>query len=367
MDRFGQRETSPVSMSEIRFEGVAKRFGSNEVVSGLDLLIREGELMMLVGPSGCAKSTTLRMIAGLESVSAGNLFIGGECANRLGPGERNIAMVFQSYALFPNMTVRGNLSFGMKTRGEKRDHISSEVDRVAAMLGLGDLLDRKPRQLSGGQAQRVALGRAMIRKPRVFLFDEPLSNLDADLRVQMRLEISRLQRELGTTTVYVTHDQVEAMTLGDRVAVMNAGRIMQVGIPLELYNNPANRFVAGFIGSPRMNLIELAADAAGRLVPEGIGKAAGEGCVLGVRPERVKVDSLPQDGKGLALRGLLLHMEALGHETLLQIAVESPPARIVARCPGDAALSFSQGDTLSLHVEPRHMLFFDRRSGERIE
>ena len=353
-------------MSEIRFEGVCKRFGSNEVVSGLDLVIREGELMVLVGPSGCAKSTTLRMIAGLESVSAGDLFIGGERANRLGPGERNIAMVFQSYALFPNMTVRGNLSFGMKTRGEKRAHIEREVERVAAMLGLDDLLDRKPRQLSGGQAQRVALGRAMIRKPRVFLFDEPLSNLDADLRVQMRLEISRLQRELGTTTVYVTHDQVEAMTLGDRVAVMNAGRIMQVGTPLELYNDPRNRFVAGFIGSPRMNLIELDAGIADRFAPEGAGEAVREGCVLGVRPERVRVNEARPDAGELALRGRLLHMEALGHETLLQIAVESPPARLVARCAGDAALSLSQGDMLSLHVEPRHMLFFERRSGERL-
>ena len=353
-------------MSEIRFEGVAKRFGSNEVVSGLDLVIREGELMVLVGPSGCAKSTTLRMIAGLERVSAGDLFIGGERANRLAPGERNIAMVFQSYALFPNMTVRGNLSFGMKTRGEKREHIESEVGRVAGMLGLGDLLDRKPKQLSGGQAQRVALGRAMIRKPRVFLFDEPLSNLDADLRVQMRLEISRLQRELGTTTVYVTHDQVEAMTLGDRVAVMNAGRIMQVGTPLELYNDPRNRFVAGFIGSPRMNFLDLDPGAAGRFVPEAGGEAAREGCVLGVRPERVKVNEARRGAEALALRGRLVHMEALGHETLLQIAVESPPARLVARCAGDAALALAPGDDLSLHVEARHMLFFDRRSGERI-
>ena len=353
-------------MSEIRFEGVCKRFGTNEVVSGLDLVIREGELMVLVGPSGCAKSTTLRMIAGLERVSAGDLFIGGERANRLGPGERNVAMVFQSYALFPNMTVRGNLSFGMQTRGEKKGHIEREVDRVAGTLGLGDLLDRRPKQLSGGQAQRVALGRAMIRRPRVFLFDEPLSNLDADLRVQMRQEISRLQRELGTTTVYVTHDQVEAMTLGDRVAVMNAGRIMQVGTPLELYHDPRNRFVAGFIGSPRMNLIEMDAGTADRLVPDAGREAVREGCVLGVRPERVKVNEARQNAEGLALPGRLLHMEALGHETLLQIAVESPPARLVARCTGDAALAFSPGTALSLHVELRHMLFFDRRSGERI-
>lgn len=353
-------------MSEIRFQGVCKRFGSTEVVSDLDLVIQEGELMVLVGPSGCAKSTTLRMIAGLESVSAGDLFIGGERANRLAPGERNIAMVFQSYALFPNMTVRGNLSFGMKTRGEKKGHVEREVDRVAEMLGLGDLLDRKPRQLSGGQAQRVALGRAMIRKPRVFLFDEPLSNLDADLRVQMRQEISRLQHELGTTTVYVTHDQVEAMTLGDRVAVMNTGRIMQVGTPLELYNDPRNRFVAGFIGSPRMNLIELDAAAAGRFVPEAGGEATREGCVLGVRPERVKVGEGPQSAGGFSPKGRLLHMEALGHETLLQIAIDSPPSRLVARCAGDAALSLSQGDALSLHVETRHMLFFDRQSGERL-
>ena len=353
-------------MSEIRFEGVAKRFGAHEVVSGLDLVIREGELMVLVGPSGCAKSTTLRMIAGLESVSAGDLFIGGERANRLAPGERNVAMVFQSYALFPNMTVRGNLSFGMQTRGEKRARIEREVARVADTLGLGDLLDRKPRQLSGGQAQRVALGRAMIRRPRVFLFDEPLSNLDADLRVQMRLEISRLQRELGTTTVYVTHDQVEAMTLGDRVAVMNAGAIMQVGTPLELYHEPRNRFVAGFIGSPRMNLIELDAGTAGRFLPEALRARAGEGCVLGVRPERVRVNEARQDSRAAALRGRLRHLEALGHETLLQVALDDPPARLVARCSGDAALALSPGEALSLHIESRHLLFFDRRSGERL-
>ena len=353
-------------MSEIRFEGVTKRFGANEVVSGLDLVIREGELMVLVGPSGCAKSTMLRMIAGLESVSAGDLFIGGERANRLTPGERNIAMVFQSYALFPNMTVRGNLSFGMKTRGEEKAHIEREVTRVAAMLGLGDLLDRRPKQLSGGQAQRVALGRAMIRKPRVFLFDEPLSNLDADLRVQMRLEISRLQRELGTTTVYVTHDQVEAMTLGDRVAVMNAGKIMQVGAPLELYNDPRHRFVAGFIGSPRMNLIELDAGAARPLLPEAHRGRAGEGCVLGVRPERVAVNAARPDPQGLTIQGHLLHVEALGHETLLLAAADTPPARLAVRCGGDAAGTLAPGASLSLHIPARYMLFFDRQSGERI-
>ena len=222
-------------MSEIRFMDVSKSYpGSVEVIRNLNLEVEEGEFMVLVGPSGCAKSTTLRMIAGLEDVTQGDLLIGGKRANDLTPGERNISMVFQSYALFPNMTVRENLAFGLQIRKTAGHRVSSEVNRVADMLGLHELLDRKPKQLSGGQAQRVALGRAMIRQPSAFLFDEPLSNLDAELRVQMRSEITQMQRQLGTTTVYVTHDQVEAMTMGDRIAVMDKGQVQQVGPPIEL-------------------------------------------------------------------------------------------------------------------------------------
>ena len=225
-------------MSEIRFMDVSKSYpGSVEVIRNLNLEVEEGEFMVLVGPSGCAKSTTLRMIAGLEDVTQGDLLIGGKRANDLTPGERNISMVFQSYALFPNMTVRENLAFGLQIRKTVGHRVSSEVNRVADMLGLHELLDRKPKQLSGGQAQRVALGRAMIRQPSAFLFDEPLSNLDAELRVQMRSEITQMQRQLGTTTVYVTHDQVEAMTMGDRIAVMDKGQVQQVGLPIELYEN----------------------------------------------------------------------------------------------------------------------------------
>ena len=242
-------------MSQIRFIDVSKSYlGSVKVIRNLNLEVEEGEFMVLVGPSGCAKSTTLRMIAGLEDVTQGDLLIGGKRANDLTPGERNISMVFQSNALFPNMNVRENLSFGLQIRKIASHRVSSEVSRVADMLGLHDLLDRKPKQLSGGQAQRVALGRAMIRQPSAFLFDEPLSNLDAELRVQMRSEITQMQRQLGTTTVYVTHDQVEAMTMGDRIAVMDKGQVQQVGPPIKLYEKPANLFVAGFIGNHPMNL-----------------------------------------------------------------------------------------------------------------
>ncbi|MFA3920828.1 ABC transporter ATP-binding protein [Ruegeria hyattellae] len=242
-------------MREVRFMNASKRNGDVEVIKDLNLHVHEAEFIVLVCPWGCAKSTTLRMIAGLESISSGGLMIGNRRANSLSPAEPNISMVFQSYALFPNMSVRENLSFGLKLRKTDQATVSSEVARVAQMLGLGELLECKPRQLSGGQVQRVALGRAMIRKPLAFLFDEPLSNLDAELRVQMRGEISQMQKDLGTTTVYVTHDQVDAMTMGHRIAVLNRGQVMQVGTPIELYNNPANTFVAGFIGSPRMNLV----------------------------------------------------------------------------------------------------------------
>src|SRR6059058_496530 len=242
-------------MSDVTFDDVAKRYGDVSVIEHLDLHIRDHELMVLVGPSGCGKSTALRMIAGLEDVSSGNVSIGGRVVNTLAPKDRDIAMVFQSYALYPHMTVRENLEFGLKMRGVARDEMKRRVDSAAEILGIAHLLDRKPKDLSGGQRQRVAVGRAIVRQPAVFLFDEPLSNLDAKLRVQTRAEITKLQATLGTTSVYVTHDQVEAMTMGHRITVMREGKIQQVGTPREVYESPANAFVAQFIGTPPMNLI----------------------------------------------------------------------------------------------------------------
>src|SRR5687768_10301537 len=245
-------------MANVRLHGVRKIYqdGGHVAVHGVDLEVADGEFVVLVGPSGCGKSTTLRMIAGLESITAGSLYIGDRLVNDVPPKDRDIAMVFQNYALYPHMSVRENLAFALRLRKLPQSEIDRRVQRAADTLGLEQVLDRKPRQLSGGQRQRVAVGRAIVREPAVFLFDEPLSNLDAKLRVQTRREIAKLHRDLGATMIYVTHDQVEAMTLGDRIVVMNAGRVQQVDTPLALYDRPANRFVAGFIGSPAMNFIE---------------------------------------------------------------------------------------------------------------
>ncbi len=348
-------------MSEIRFANAAKRYGETEVIRDLNLHVGEGEFMVLVGPSGCAKSTTLRMIAGLEDISEGDLYIGGMRANSLTPAERNISMVFQSYALFPNMSVRDNLSFGLKLRKTENATVVSEVMRVAELLGLDTLLDRKPRQLSGGQAQRVALGRAMIRRPDAFLFDEPLSNLDAELRVQMRGEISEMQSNLATTTVYVTHDQVEAMTMGDRIAVMNKGQIMQVGAPSELYERPANTFVAGFIGSPRMNLLtpkDLLASSDPTADP--IGGRAG---ILGVRPEDIMIDS-SEDALDLG-EARVTRIENLGHEALLHLS--SPNGcSLIARTSGETRKRLAPNETVSVSVRPSSLHAFDASSGERM-
>ena len=350
-------------MRDIRFHHVSKSYGDVEVISGLNLHVREAEFMVLVGPSGCAKSTTLRMIAGLESVTSGDLLIGGQRANDLTPGERNISMVFQSYALFPNMSVRENLSFGLKVRKTDPAEVRSEVDRVAETLGLGELLARKPRQLSGGQAQRVALGRAMIRRPDAFLFDEPLSNLDAELRVQMRGEISEMQRQLQTTTVYVTHDQVEAMTMGDRIAVMNVGQIMQVGQPTELYERPANIFVAGFIGSPRMNLFDagdLLGDAAATIDP--LQGRAGRG-TLGIRPEHLLIGAA-EGAIGIG-EARVNRIEDLGHETLLHLS-NARGSPLTVRASGDIRGTVSTGETLPLALRPERLHAFDSATGERL-
>src|SRR5881275_554367 len=279
-------------MADVAFAHVAKSFGEVAVIEELNLQVDDGELMVLVGPSGCGKSTALRMIAGLEEVSAGTISIGGRVVNDLAPKDRDIAMVFQSYALYPHMSVRENLEFGLRMRKVPAPERAKRVASAAEILGMSHLLDRKPKDLSGGQRQRVAVGRAIVRQPAVFLFDEPLSNLDAKLRVQTRAEITRLQQDLGTTSVYVTHDQVEAMTMGHRIAVMRAGKLQQVGSPLEVYEHPANVFVAQFIGTPPMNLVQAVVDA-GRLrassfaLPLPFPIADGRRLTLGIRPEHL--------------------------------------------------------------------------------
>lgn len=349
-------------MSEIRFSDASKRFGDIEIIRGLNLHVDEGEFMVLVGPSGCAKSTTLRMIAGLESISSGELLIGGRRANEFSPAQRNISMVFQSYALFPNMSVKENLSFGLKLRKTHSVTVAREVARIADMLGLRELLDRRPRQLSGGQAQRVALGRAMIRSPEAFLFDEPLSNLDAELRVQMRGEISDMQRQLETTTVYVTHDQVEAMTMGDRIAVMDKGRIMQVGAPTELYERPANTFVAGFIGSPRMNLL-AAEDLLGEAAPT-VNLFGGHAGTLGIRPEHLLIEQ--EEGVIGLGEARVLRIENLGHETHLHLR-NGRGVQLTARTAGGVRSRIAPGDLVSISLRPDRLYAFDGGTGENIE
>ena len=321
-------------MAGVRFDDVAKHYGEVKVIEHLNLDIHDQEFMVLVGPSGCGKSTALRMVAGLEEISAGRVSIGERVVNDLPPKDRDIAMVFQSYALYPHMTVRENLEFGLKLRKTPRPEMDRLVNESAEILGIKHLLDRKPKQLSGGQRQRVALGRAMVRKPSVFLFDEPLSNLDAKLRVQMRAEISKLQQRLRTTTIYVTHDQVEAMTMGHRISVMNEGRIMQVGTPLELYEQPQNLFVANFIGTPPMNFVRgVLADGGSRMqatklslpVPQTLRAATagkdGQKVVAGIRPENVGDTSLQARGETARLQGEVEIVEPLGHEVIVHVRV----------------------------------------------
>jgi len=288
-------------MAEIELSKVHKSYGNDTVIHGVDCQITDGEFMVIVGPSGCGKSTLLRMIAGLETITEGEISIGGRVVNDLEPAERDIAMVFQNYALYPHMTVYNNMAYGLKIRGIPKAEIEAQVQKAAALLELTEYRPRKPRQLAGGQRQRVAMGRAIVREPSVFLFDEPLSNLDAKLRVQMRLEIKKLQQDLGITSVYVTHDQVEAMTLGHRLLVLNAGVVEQLGSPIELYEHPASTFVAGFIGSPALNLLDArVADDGGSVelpggdrlaLPADLGaQAAGRAVTLGVRPEHMERD-----------------------------------------------------------------------------
>ena len=321
-------------MAELRLRGVRKAFGSTDVLRGIDLDIADGEFMVFVGPSGCGKSTLLRLIAGLDDADGGEILIGGDAMDGVSPAERGVAMVFQSYALYPHMTVAQNLGFALRMAGRSKRDIAAAVDRAAEILQLGPLLGRLPKALSGGQRQRVAIGRAIVREPRVFLFDEPLSNLDAALRVQMRLELARLHRELGTTMVYVTHDQVEAMTLGDRIALFNGGSLEQAGPPLELYERPRTRFVAGFLGQPQMNFLPAARlDAAERRLFAGDAGALAADWTLGVRPEHLLLRGA--DGPGLA--GRVERLEHIGDAVLAWIAPASGIDTLAVRlAPGDA-------------------------------
>ena len=337
-------------MASVTYDHVTKKFADTVAVQDLELVVEDGEFMVLVGPSGCGKSTALRMLAGLEKVTEGRILIGERVVNNVAPQHRDIAMVFQSYALYPHMTVYENLAFGLRNQKVPKKDIDRRVRRAADILDLDPLIKRKPKQLSGGQRQRVALGRAIVREPAAFLMDEPLSNLDAKLRVQTRAEILKLQQELGTTTIYVTHDQVEAMTMGDRIAVMNYGVLQQVGPPVELYRDPRNLFVAGFIGSPAMNLVPAS-------LLDGIG---GEDRIAGFRPEHVDLG----DGRPDAIHfdGRVQVVEYLGDEQLVHISRKDEDLQ--AKLPVDEELAIGQERTFTI---PRDkLLLFDRETEERV-
>jgi multiple sugar transport system ATP-binding protein len=396
-------------MASVTFEHVTKVFDDRvRAVSDLSLEIPDGEFMVLVGPSGCGKTTALRMVAGLEEISEGEIRIGDTVVNDVDPRWRDVAMVFQNYALYPHMTVFDNMSFGLKSRQVPKREIRQRVEEIGRVLGLRDLLDRKPRQLSGGQRQRVAMGRAIVRDPSVFLMDEPLSNLDARLRVQMRAEVARIQHELGATTIYVTHDQVEAMTMGDRIAVMRSGTLQQTGEPEDVYRRPVNLFVASFIGSPPMNLVQAQLDSRnGELVAlvgaqelvvpaevagerSALAQYAGRTIGLGIRPEHVREPGLSGDGPSSRLRGQVQATEALGSEVLVHLAVAAEPVlteevREVAVDVDAAALEqlesealerrtlvigrfetserLRAGEELEVAIDARKLHFFDLETG----
>ncbi len=351
-------------MSALQLEGLTKSYDGVDTIRGIDLDVTAGEFVVLVGSSGCGKSTVLRMIAGLETVSGGHIRIGARDVTQVPASDRGVAMVFQSYALYPHMTVRENLSFGLKNLRTPKAAIAEQVAHAAQVLELDALLDRMPSQLSGGQRQRVAIGRAIVRNPDLFLFDEPLSNLDADLRVRMRHELAALHRRLGATMIYVTHDQVEAMTLADRLVILDKGRIAQVGTPLEVYERPANVFTAGFIGSPRVNLFDATVvgreggmtrfEMAGGLrvgSARGAGLAVGDKATLGLRPEHV---TLAGGGDAVTLPMAIEAVEALGHSTYLYGQLPSGDA-FRAKLDGHHAV----GDAITLHADPARMLVFD--------
>ncbi|GAA4341269.1 sn-glycerol-3-phosphate ABC transporter ATP-binding protein UgpC [Actinomadura sp. NPDC048955] len=395
-------------MAEVDLTSVGKVYpDGTRAVTDLNLHIADGEFLVLVGPSGCGKTTALRMVAGLEDISEGEVTIGGRVVNRVPSRDRDVAMVFQSYALYPHLSVRDNIGFGLSLRKLPKAEIREKVDRAAQTLGLTDYLDKKPRNLSGGQRQRVAMGRAIVREPQAFLMDEPLSNLDAKLRVQMRAEIARIQRDLGVTTVYVTHDQTEAMTLGDRVAVMKKGRLQQVAAPQELYDRPANLFVAGFIGSPAMNLIQgtLSGDAENPRLEIGgqtltlpaevlterpaLASRLGGEVVVGIRPEDMEDSELVETPEGSGLASTADLVEAMGSDVLVHFAIEASQVvtedtRELARDAGtdvlgnlesprtDLVARFSPrtrvkvGDPVTIRVDTGRLHFFDIESGASI-
>jgi multiple sugar transport system ATP-binding protein len=336
-------------MAEVTYDHVTKRFDGTTAVQDLTIEVADGEFLVLVGPSGCGKSTALRMLAGLEKVTDGRILIGERVVNDIAPAARDVAMVFQSYALYPHMTVYDNLAFGLRNQKVPKQEIDERVRRAAEILAMGELLARKPKQLSGGQRQRVALGRAIVREPEAFLMDEPLSNLDAKLRVATRAEIMKLQKRLGTTTIYVTHDQVEAMTMGDRIAVMNAGVLQQIGTPHELYERPQNVFVAGFIGSPAMNL-----------VPAELVGAAGPGTIAGFRPESIR----PRDAAGDDLRfhARVDVVEFLGDEQIVHLVIGDE--QVVAKRPVEEEVA--AGEERQFSVPREKVYLFDAESGEAI-
>jgi len=354
-------------MATLELNGLRKSFGPINVLHGIDLSLADGEMLVIVGASGCGKSTLLRLVAGLERPTAGQILLDGRDVTNVDPSERDIAMVFQNYALYPHMSVFDNMAYGLRIRGLARDDIRRRVDEAAAMLGLGELLIRKPRQLSGGQRQRVAMGRAIVRHPKLFLFDEPLSNLDAKLRLSMRAEIRRLQRRLGVTSLYVTHDQVEAMTLGDRLLVLHQGYPAQLATPMEVFAHPADTYVAGFIGAPTMNFLpavlarggSAAQLEAGPLLPFLDGKRPGDDgqqLTIGIRPEHLT------PGKGLDLSIDLV--EPLGSETLVHGHLSSADDRpLVVKLVGLGP----EGDVLSVAPQLEHVHVFDRTSGRRID
>ncbi len=331
-------------MGALTLKAVTKSFGKTDVIKGVDLTVEDGEFCVFVGPSGCGKSTLLRMIAGLEDASGGEIAIDGVRVNETAPAKRGIAMVFQSYALYPHLSVRENMGLALKQAGVARAEIASAADKAAGMLSLAPLMDRRPAELSGGQRQRVAIGRAIVRTPKIFLFDEPLSNLDAALRVATRIEIARLHRDLKATMIYVTHDQVEAMTLADRIVVLRAGKVEQVGAPMELYNNPANTFVAGFIGSPQMNF--LSGGPLGMTAP-----------TVGIRPENL---ALSRDGGRIA--GRVSHVEKLGGETLVYVQAEGQ-GLLTVRLPGER--DWAVDEAVHLTPDEGRLYLFDAE-GQRL-
>ena len=360
-------------MAALSLRNIVKRYDEHTVIHGIDLDIRDGEFIVFVGPSGCGKSTLLRMIAGLESISGGELHLDGRLANDVPPARRELAMVFQSYALYPHMTVYENMAFALQLAGGRKDAVRAAVQRSADILQIGHLLQRRPKELSGGQRQRVAIGRAIVRKPRLFLFDEPLSNLDASLRVQMRVELGRLHAQLKTTMIYVTHDQVEAMTLGERIVVFNGGRIEQVGTPHELYDAPANLFVAGFLGAPKMNCIGgLAADSLaggddglavrledGTLLrTDALPRAAapGELVTIGIRPEHLRLAATGETYNLLAAD--ITHVEYLGDQSVLHAAVPGSTAPVALKHVTQGEVP-QPGSRVMLHLPARHCLVFD--------